>query len=55
MRVLFARPESAHGYPDLEKARECHAALREIFIHHPGGWADKDALQQQWRSSPGRR
>jgi len=32
------------GYPDLEKARECHGALREIFIHHPGGWADKDAL-----------
>jgi hypothetical protein len=32
------------SYPDLEKARECHAALREIFIHHPGGWADKDAL-----------
>ena len=34
------------GYPDLDKARECHAALREIFIHHPGGWADKDALQK---------
>jgi hypothetical protein len=34
------------SYPDLEKARACHAALREIFIHHPGGWADKDALQQ---------
>jgi hypothetical protein len=32
------------SYPDLEKAREYHAALREIFIHHPGGWADKDAL-----------
>jgi hypothetical protein len=32
------------SYPDLEKARECHGALREIFIHHPGGWADKDAL-----------
>jgi len=32
------------SYPDLEKARERHAALREIFIHHPGGWADKDAL-----------
>ena len=32
------------SYPDLEKARECHAALREIFIHHPGGWADRDAL-----------
>src|SRR5262245_14260771 len=29
---------------DLEKARECHGALREIFIHHPGGWADRDAL-----------
>ena len=34
------------SYPDLEKARECHAALREIFIHHPGGWADKDALHK---------
>ena len=34
------------GYPDLEKARECHGALREIFIHHPGGWADKDALHR---------
>ena len=32
------------SYPDLEKARECHSALREIFIHHPGGWADRDAL-----------
>ena len=31
-------------YADLEKARECHGALREIFIHHPGGWADKEAL-----------
>src|SRR5918994_3682814 len=34
------------SYPDLEKARECHAALREILIHHPGGWADKDALHR---------
>lgn len=34
------------GYPDLEKARECHAALREIFIHHPGGWPDKEALHK---------
>jgi hypothetical protein len=32
------------SYADLEKARECHGALREIFIHHPGGWADKEAL-----------
>jgi hypothetical protein len=32
------------SYHDLEKARECHGALREIFIHHPGGWADKEAL-----------
>ena len=32
------------SYADLEKARDCHAALREIFIHHPGGWADKEAL-----------
>jgi hypothetical protein len=34
------------AYPDLDKAREYHAALREIFIHHPGGWADKDALHK---------
>ena len=33
-------------YTDLEKARESHAALREIFIHHPGGWPDKDALHK---------
>jgi hypothetical protein len=32
------------SYPDIEKARDCHAALREILIHHPGGWADKEAL-----------
>ena len=32
------------SYSDLEKARDCHGALREIFIHHPGGWADKEAL-----------
>jgi hypothetical protein len=31
-------------YPDLERARECHTALRDIFIHHPGGWADREAL-----------
>ena len=34
------------SYPDLEKARECHGALREIFIHHPGGWPDRDALHR---------
>jgi hypothetical protein len=34
------------SYPDLDKARECHGALREIFIHHPGGWPDRDALQR---------
>ena len=34
------------SYPDLEKARECHGALREIFIHRPGGWADKEALHK---------
>jgi hypothetical protein len=33
-------------YPDVDKARECHGALREIFIHHPGGWADRDALHR---------
>ena len=32
------------SYADLQKARDCHAALREIFIHHPGGWADREAL-----------
>jgi hypothetical protein len=34
------------GYPDLERARQCHGALREIFIHHPGGWPDRDALSR---------
>jgi hypothetical protein len=34
------------SYADLDKARECHAALREIFIHHPGGWPDRDALHR---------
>ena len=34
------------SYPDLEKARESHGALREIFIHHPGGWPDRDALHR---------
>jgi hypothetical protein len=34
------------AYPDVDKARECHGALREIFIHHPGGWADRDALHR---------
>lgn len=34
------------SYADLEKARECHGALREIFIHHPGGWPDRDALHR---------
>lgn len=34
------------NYPDLDRARECHGALREIFIHHAGGWADKDALHR---------
>jgi hypothetical protein len=34
------------AYPDLEKAREYHAVLREVFIHHPGGWADKEALRK---------
>jgi hypothetical protein len=34
------------AYPDLDTARDCHGALREIFIHHPGGWADRDALHR---------
>jgi hypothetical protein len=34
------------SYLDLDRARECHSALREIFIHHPGGWADKEALHR---------
>ncbi|HEY8250459.1 MAG TPA: hypothetical protein VIG70_07630 [Burkholderiales bacterium] len=40
----MSRNEGAMSYSDLDKARECHGALREIFIHHPGGWADKEAL-----------
>jgi len=34
------------SYAEVEKARECHDALREIFIHHPGGWSDREALGQ---------
>lgn len=33
-------------FGDVETARECHDALREIFIHHPGGWADREALSK---------
>jgi hypothetical protein len=28
-------------FPDLDDARRHHAALLEIIIHHPGGWADR--------------
>lgn len=28
-------------FPDLDEARRHHAALLEIIIHHPGGWADR--------------
>src|SRR5688572_18979143 len=42
------------SHADLEKARQCHGALREIFIHHPGGWADREALYKveklAWRA-----
>ena len=27
-------------FPDLDEARRHHAALLEIIIHRPGGWAD---------------
>lgn len=32
------------SHADLERARQCHGALREIFIHHPGGRPDREAL-----------
>ncbi len=40
----------AHGvtrlssYPDLSEAHRQHGALREVVIHHPGGWPDTAAL-----------
>lgn len=33
-------------FPDLEEARRHHAALLEIVIHHPGGWADRASLNK---------
>lgn len=32
------------SFPDLDEARQHHAALLELVIHHPGGWADRVSL-----------
>jgi hypothetical protein len=32
-------------FADLEDARKHHAALLEIMIHRPGGWADRQSLR----------
>ena len=32
------------SYPDLSEAHRQYGALREVVIHHPGGWADTAAL-----------
>ena len=32
------------AYPDLSEAHRQHGALREVVIHHPGGWPDTAAL-----------
>ena len=32
------------SYPDLSEAHRQYGALREVVIHHPGGWADTTAL-----------
>ena len=33
-------------YPDLDEARRRFAALEELVIHRPGGWADEEALRK---------
>ena len=34
------------AFADLEDARRHHAALLEVLIHHPGGWADRASLSK---------
>jgi hypothetical protein len=34
------------SYPDLDKARQHHAALRDIFRKHRGGAEDREILRQ---------
>ena len=33
-------------FADLDDARRHHAALLEIILHHPGGWADRASLNR---------
>lgn len=37
------------AYVDLSAAHDRCAALREVIIHHPGGWADRAALDKVQR------
>ncbi|HYY62762.1 MAG TPA: hypothetical protein VE756_15375 [Burkholderiales bacterium] len=32
------------GQPNLDEARRLYSALRDIVIHHHGGWADYESL-----------
>jgi hypothetical protein len=34
------------AYADLDRALACCRALRELVIHHPGGWADTGSLAE---------
>ncbi|HEV8643988.1 MAG TPA: hypothetical protein VGR01_00285 [Burkholderiales bacterium] len=34
------------SFADLDDARRHHGALLEIFLHHPGGWADRASLNK---------
>jgi hypothetical protein len=38
--------ERAMFFADLDDARRHHAALLEIIIHHPGGWAGRASLSR---------
>ena len=33
-------------FADLDEARRRFTALEELVIHHPGGWADEQALRK---------
>jgi len=33
-------------FADLDEARRRFSALEELVIHHPGGWADEQALRK---------
>lgn len=34
------------AFSDLDEARRHHAALLDIVLHHPGGWADRASLRR---------